>query len=100
MIELVLAIIFVLWLLGFIQIDFLNYSLFNLNGHEVVVKEIILFLLILWLIGLLERPFREIVSVLFVLWVLSIFGFIAIAGLSNIIILAVVLGAVVYLIRR
>jgi hypothetical protein len=100
MIEFVLAIIFVLWLLGFIQIGFLSYSLFNLNGHEIVIKDVLFFLLILWLIGLLERPFREIVSVLFILWVLSTFGIIAITGLSNIIILAVVIGAVAYIVKK
>lgn len=100
MIEFVLAIIFVLWLLGFIQIDLLSYHLFTFNGHDIVFKDVLFFLLILWLIGLLQRPFREIVSVLFVLWVLSTFGIIAIAGLSNIIILAVVIGVVAYLIRR
>lgn len=100
MIEFVLAIIFVLWLLGFIQIDILSYHLFNFNGHDIILKDVLFFMLILWLIGLLQRPFREIISVLFVLWVLSTFGIIAIAGLSNIIILAVVIGAVAYLIRR
>jgi hypothetical protein len=100
MVEFVLAAIFVLWLLGFIEIGFLNYLLFNLNGRDITVRDIMFFLLILWLIGMLPRPFREIVSVIFVLWMLSLFGFIAIAGFTNILILAIVVGAVVYLVRR
>lgn len=100
MIEFVLAVIFVLWLLGFIQVDFLSNVLTNINGRDISVKEVLLFLLILWLIGLLQRPFREIVSVLFVLWILSTLGIIAIAGISNLLVLAVVLGAVVFIIKR
>jgi hypothetical protein len=100
MIEFVLAVIFVLWLLGFIQADFLSNVLTNINGIDISIKEVLLFLLILWLIGLLQRPFREIVSVLFVLWILSTLGIIAIAGISNFLVLAVVLGAVVYIIKR
>ena len=100
MIEFILAIIFVLWLLGFIQLDFLSTPLFPINGRPIDIQDILLFLLIIWLIGLLPRPFREIVAVLFVLWILSLFGIIAIAGLTDIIIFGVVVGAVVYLIKR
>lgn len=100
MIEFVLALIFVLWLLGFIQLEFLNYVLFDLNSRGISLKDVFIFLLILWLIGLLPRPFREIVSIIFVLWLLSLFGIIAIAGFTNLLILAIVLGVVVYLIKR
>ncbi|MFW5704174.1 MAG: hypothetical protein ACOCXQ_05010 [Patescibacteria group bacterium] len=100
MIEFVLAVIFVLWLLGIIQVEFLNTVLFNFNGRAIDIQDILLFLLILWLVGLLPRPFREIVAVLFILWILSLLGIIAIAGLTEIIIFAVVVGAVIYLIKR
>lgn len=100
MIEFILAIIFVLWLLGFVQLDFLSLELFAVNGRSIDLQDLLLFLLIIWLIGLLQRPFREIVAVLFVLWILSLFGIIAIAGITDIIIFAVVVGAVVYLIKR
>lgn len=99
MIEFVLAIIFVLWLLGFVQIDFLSNILMSLNGRDISIKDVLLFLLILWLIGMLQTPFREIVAVLFVLWILSTLGIIAIAGISNLLVLAVVLGAVVFIFK-
>ncbi len=100
MIEFVLAVIFVLWLLGFIQIDFLSNIIMSLNGRDISIKDVLLFLLILWLIGLLDRPFREIIAVLFVLWILSTLGIIALAGISNLLVLAVVIGAVVFIVRR
>jgi hypothetical protein len=102
MIELILAVIFILWLLGFIQVGFLDAVLFNLNGMAIDVKDIIIFLLVLWLIGLLPRPFREITAILFILWLLSLFGVLTIAGLglSNILIFALIVGAVIYLIKR
>lgn len=95
-----MAAIFVLWLLGFINLAFLNTLLFSFNGVDITIKNLLLFLLILWLIGLLPRPFREIASILFIVWVISLFGFIAIAGLQEIIILALIIGAAVYLIKR
>ncbi len=100
MIEFVLAVIFVLWLLGFVQVDLLSQILFSFNGQTIDIKDVLIFLLIVWLIGLLPRPFREIVAVLFVLWLLSLFGIVAIAGLTDIIIFAVVVGAIVYLLKR
>lgn len=100
MIEFVLAVVFVLWLLGFVQVGFLDMVLFSFNGQAIDIKDILIFLLIVWLIGLLPRPFREIIAVLFVLWLLSLFGIVAIAGLTDIIIFAIVVGAVVYLLKR
>jgi hypothetical protein len=49
----------------------------------------------MWAIELLPRPFREIAILLSVVWVLSILGFIAVAGLSDILIVVIIVGIAV-----
>lgn len=48
---------------------------------------------------MLPSPFREIATVILVLWLLSLFGIIAIAGFSQILIIALIVGIGIYLIR-
>lgn len=100
MIHGVLAVLFILWLLGIVQIPYLAHSLFTINGQNIRVLEALMFLAIVWIIGLLKTPFREIVMVLFFIWILSMLGIITISGLSDLAIIAVVIGVAASLIRR
>ncbi len=45
----------------------------------------------------LPSPLRQIVYVLVILWLLSTFGLIAVAGLSNFFVLALIIGLVISL---
>ncbi|MCX7997113.1 MAG: hypothetical protein N2691_05195 [Patescibacteria group bacterium] len=96
----VLAVLVVLWLLGIVQIPYLDYVLFSVNGQGIEIKELLIFLAIVWLIGLLKSPFREVVTVLFLIWILSLLGIVAVTGLSDFIVLAVVIGVIASLFRK
>lgn len=103
MLEIILLILVVLLLTGNIKIPgfaFPNYILFYIHGQPVTIISLLIFVVILWAIGILPSPFREIAGVLFVLWLLSLFGFIAIAGLSNLIVIAIIVGIVFSILRR
>ena len=96
----VLVLLVILALLGYVQIPylpFLNAVLFTLNGHAITLLNLLIFFVILWAIGILPRPFREIIGAVFLLWILALLGFIAIAGLSNILVIAVIVGLVIFL---
>src|SRR5690606_10618376 len=83
MLEVIVVILVILFLTGNIRItgfDLPHIVLFNVNGQTITIVNVLMFLLILWAIGILPSPFREIAAVLFVLWVLSILGLIAVAG--------------------
>lgn len=99
MIPFLLLLLIVLTFLGFIQIPWLplNLALFVINGQDITILDLLVFLVVLWLIGILPRPFREIGGVLFILWILGQFGIIAIAGFTNIILIAIVVGVAIYL---
>lgn len=103
MTEVLLVLLVIALITGFISIPGFtlpNYSLFAVNGQSITLLNVLVFILILWAIGILPSPFREIAGVLFVLWILSILGFIAIAGLSNLLVIAIIVGIVVSMVKR
>ena len=101
MLATIIVLLLLFWLAGYIHLplDLSSYAIFPFNGQSITVYNLVVFGLILWVIGILPRPFREIVSVVLLLWVLSVFGIIAISGLSNILVIALVIGLLVYLFK-
>ena len=103
MIEILLILLVVFWALGYIHVGNIqipNAILAHFNGKPITLWDLLIFFVIVWALGILPSPFREIAGVLLVLWVLSLFGLIAIAGISNLIILAIIVGIVASFIKR
>lgn len=99
----VLLILIILWLPGFLRIPglpFQDFPLFTLFGHTITFYEVLMFIVIAWAMESLPGPLRQIAYVLVLLWILSIFGFLAISGLSNLIVLALILGLIVALFQK
>jgi hypothetical protein len=100
MIITILAILIILWFLGYTPIGGINIpnvTLISINNHAITLWNVLILLAILWGISILPRPFREIASVLLLLWVLSVIGILAIAGLSNILVIAIIVGFAIYI---
>lgn len=102
MLGIVLIFLILLFILGYIDIPnfaLQDINLFNLFGQIITLYDLLVFLFILWVIELLPWPFRGIAMALLVLWLLSFFGIIVVAGFSNIVILAIIVGIIAYIIR-
>src|SRR5690242_8155486 len=100
MIATILLILIVLWFFGYIHVQGLalpDFYLFSINGIPITFWTLILFFVMLSAIGVLPSPLRQIAGVLIVLWILSTVGVLAIAGLPNILVLALILGLAVSL---
>jgi hypothetical protein len=91
-----------LWILGYIHIPVLNainFDIITIFNRTITVVDVLMFLVIVWLIGLLPNPFKQIAGVLFILWLLSLFGIITIAGisLSQLLIVGLIVGLAIYI---
>jgi hypothetical protein len=73
--------------------------LFQTGGNTITINDVLVFFVILWLIGILPYPFRQIASVLLLLWILSALGVIAIAGFSTIVMVALIFGLIAFIAR-
>lgn len=97
----IILLVVILLLLNNIDISFINnIKLFTLNKHNVNFYDIILFALFVYLIGFLPRPFKEIVGVILFLWLLSLLGILVIGGLSNIILIALIVVLIFSIFRK
>ncbi len=97
-----LVVLVALWLLGLIQIpgvDSLNVQLFELFGKSISLLDLPIFFALVWVLGILPSPFKQIAGVVLLLWLLSFFGLIAIAGLSNILVLVLIIGLVLHVLK-
>jgi hypothetical protein len=97
-----LILLIILWFLGYIHIDGLTIPdlvLFTINGQPITLWNILILLVVAAVIGSLPSPFREIAGVLLILWILSVLGILAIAGLSSLLVIAFIIGLVLYLIK-
>jgi hypothetical protein len=99
MLTIILVLLIILFFLGYNPLLLPNMNLFVLAGRSIGLYDLLTFLVILWLIGMLPWPFRGIATVFLVLWILSFLGFIAIAGFSQLLMVALIIGLVVYLFR-
>ncbi len=98
----ILVILIGLWFLGYAPISGVhirNTVLFSINNHAITLWNVLILFAIGWAISILPRPFREIASVLLLFWVLSVVGIFAIAGLSNILLIAIILGFGFYILK-
>jgi hypothetical protein len=96
MLIIILLLLIFLWFAGYGPVESLYVPLFNIGRHVISLWDIIIFGVIAWLIGILPSPFRQIAGVFFVLWILSLLGFLAIAGLSSMLLIAIIVGLVMY----
>ena len=94
----IVVILIVLWFLRYMPITGIsipNYVLFAINGHSITLWEVLILLVVAWAIGILPRPLQVVASVLLLLWILSVLGIFALAGLPNIIVLIIIIALIV-----
>ena len=95
MIAAIFLILLLLWIMGYVRIGSFfipDPVLFTINSQPITVFKLLILIVIMWAIEALPSPFRQIAIVIFILWVLSILGIIAVVNLSSILILALIVG--------
>ncbi|MEN9328549.1 MAG: hypothetical protein RI947_1357 [Candidatus Parcubacteria bacterium] len=96
MINTLLLVLIILLVVNYLQIPVTNFTLFYIGGHPITLYNIIVFFIVLWLAKFLPSPFREIIGVILILWLLSLFGIFLIPAFSNIIVLILIIALLVY----
>lgn len=98
MLGLILVLLIIFWFMGYGPLTALKFPLFYIGHIRVDLWNILIFLLILWLIDALPGAVRSVVVIALAIWLLGYFGIIAVPMLSNLIIIAVIVGLGTYLI--
>lgn len=92
MLTVILLVLILSWFGGYGPFLTLRVPLFHILGHTVNLWDILIFLIIIYVIDSLPGILRSIAVVILVVWLLSLFGLIAIPLLSNILVIAIIIG--------
>lgn len=83
--------------MGYGPFQVLHIVLLKFNGLDITIWNVLIFLVFIWLVGILPSPLRQIAVVFILIWILASLGIIAIAGLSNILVIAIIVGVLLYI---
>lgn len=83
--------------MGYGPFTVLHLILFKFNGLAITIWDVFIFLVLIWLVGSLPSPLRQIAVVFILIWILSLLGVIAVAGLSSILVIAIIVGVLLYI---
>lgn len=97
MLILILILLVILWFLGFISIPPLSTVLFFLLGHPITLFDVLAFLFLIVLLGILPGFFRFIAAVLLLLLILSFLGLVVITNFSSVVVLVAIFAVIYYL---
>lgn len=93
----ILVILILFWLVGYGPFQVLHIILLKFNGLSITIWDVLIFLVLIWLVTSLPSPFRQIAVVFVLIWILALLGIIAVAGLSNILVIAIIVGVLLYI---
>lgn len=81
----------ILWLVGFIQLPFLNTAIFHVFGRPFTIHHLLVLLLVGYAIRFLPGILQTFVAILLILWLISQFFFISLGGLTNLFFLILII---------
>ena len=99
----IIAIVVVLWLLGVINIPWLmmpNLPVFSILGYSFTIQRLLIIGIIIWLGMSVGSPFRQMLWVFFILWLLSTLGVIGSIAMGTMVVASVIVGLVLSLIQK
>lgn len=97
MLTIILLLLIVFWFMGYGPLTALKIPLFAFERFSINLWDILIFFLIIWLIDALPGPIRSIVVIALLIWLLGVFGIIAVPIFSNLVIIAVIIGLGLYI---
>jgi hypothetical protein len=94
MIVLILVLLILFLFFGYGPLRILDVALFNINGKIITLWDLLIFLVVPWAVGILPSPIREIIGIVLLIWILSTLGLFAVAGLSQILLIVIIIAVV------
>ena len=99
----IIAIVVALWLLGLINIPWLtmpHFPVFSVLGYSVTIQRLLIFGIVIWLASSLGSPFRQMLWVFFILWLLSTLGIIGSIAMGTLILVSIVVGLILSVVQK
>lgn len=99
----IIAIVVVLWLLGIINIPWMmmpNFPVFSIMGYSVTIQRLLIIGILVWLGMSIGSPFRQMLWVFFILWLLSTLGIVESMAMGTLVVVSIVVGLVLSVVQK
>lgn len=99
----IIAIVVGLWLLGIIKIPWLvmpRFPVLSIMGYSLTIERLLIFGIVIWLAMNLGSPFRQMIWVFSILWLLSILGIVIVGGMGTLVLIAVIVGLILSAVQK
>ena len=77
-----------------------HFPVFTILGYSVTIQRLLIIGILIWLGMSIGSPFRQMLWVFFILWLLSTLGLIGGLGMGMMIIVSVVIGLILSVVQR
>lgn len=99
----IIAIVVALWLLGVINIPWMmmpHFPVLSILGYSLTIQRLLIIGILIWLGSSLGYPFRQMLWVFFILWLLSTLGVITTLAMGPMIVVAIVVGLILSVVQK
>ena len=99
----IIAIVVGLWLLGIIKIPWLmmpRFPVLSIMGYSLTIEQLLILGIVVWLAMSLGSPFRQMIWVFSILWLLSILGIVIVGGMGTLILISIVVGLILSAVQK
>lgn len=77
-----------------------NFPVFSILGYSMTIQRLLIILIVIWLATSLGSPFRQMLWVFFILWLLSTLSVISIGGTTIMIVVSIVVGLILSVVQK
>ena len=77
-----------------------NFPVFTILGYSVTIQRLLIIGILIWLGMSIGSPFRQMLWVFFILWLLSTVGLIGGLGMGMMIVVSIVIGLILSVVQR
>jgi hypothetical protein len=99
----IIAIVVVLWLLGIIHIPWMtmpHFPVLSILGYSLTIQRLLIIGILIWLGMSIGSPFRQMLWVFFILWLLSTLGIIGSIGMMTLVVMSIVAGLILSVVQK
>jgi hypothetical protein len=77
-----------------------QFPVFSVLGYSVTIQRLLIFGIVIWLASSLGSPFRQILWVFFILWLLSTMGIVGSIATGTLILVSIVVGLILSVVQK
>ena len=77
-----------------------RFPVLSIMGYSLTIEQLLILGIVVWLAMSLGSPFRQMIWVFSILWLLSILGIVIVGGMGTLILISIVVGLILSAVQK